>query len=134
VQIFLGCTDELTAKFISERAGETSINISSMAKQLGTYRISDYRETNSIGRRKLLTMDEVIRMPIDKALVIIRGQKVLQVDKYDYSNHPESKKLISCRASEYIPDRPEFEEKINNGGESTQNKTNYVPTDKNSFM
>jgi type IV secretion system protein VirD4 len=109
-QIFLGCTDELTAKFISDRSGEASINVSSKSRMLGTYRISDYtpeyRETSGIGRRKLLTMDEVLRIPIDKALVIIRGQKVLQVDKYDYSLHPESKKLIPCKASEYIPVRP----------------------------
>jgi len=107
VQLFLGCTDELTAKFISDRTGEASINVSSKAKQLGTWRISDYtpeyRETSGVGKRKLLTMDEVLRFPIDKALVIIRGQKVLQVDKFDYSNHPESKKLISCKASEYTP-------------------------------
>jgi type IV secretion system protein VirD4 len=110
VQLFLGCTDELTAKFISERTGEASIHVSSKAKMLGTWRISDYtpeyRETSGIGKRKLLTMDEVLRLPIDKALVIMRGQKVLQVDKYDYSNHPEAKKLIPCKASGYIPDRP----------------------------
>jgi type IV secretion system protein VirD4 len=108
VQLFLGCTDELTAKFISERTGEASITVSSRAKQLGTWRISDYtpeyRETSGVGKRKLLTMDEVLRFPIDKALVIIRGQKVLQVNKFDYSSHPEAKKLISCKASEYIPD------------------------------
>ena len=112
VQLFLGCTDELTAKFISDRSGEASINVSSKAKQLGTWRISDYtpeyRETSGVGKRKLLTMDEVLRIPIDKALVIIRGQKVLQVDKYDYSNHPEAEKLISCKASEYKPDRSDY--------------------------
>ena len=107
IQLFLGCTDELTAEYISSRSGETSINVSSKAKMLGTYRISDYtpeyRETSGIGKRKLLTMDEVLRLPINKALVIIRGQKILQVDKYDYSNHPEARKLIPCKASEYIP-------------------------------
>ena len=41
-----------------------------------------------MGRRKLMTMDEVLRMDTDKALVIIRGKKVLEVDKYDYSKHP----------------------------------------------
>jgi len=110
VQLFLGCTDELTAKFISDRTGEASIHVSSKAKMLGTWRISDYtpeyRETSGIGKRKLLTMDEVLRLPLDKALVIMRGQKVLQVDKYDYSNHPEAKKLQPCKASEYIPDHP----------------------------
>jgi len=50
-------------------------------------------------------MDEVLRLPIDKALVIIRGQKVLLVDKYDYSKHPEAKKLREVKASSYIPNR-----------------------------
>ena len=107
VQLFLGCTDELTASFISDRTGEVSVHVSSKAKQLGTWRISDYtpeyRETSGIGRRKLLTMDEVMRLPIDRALVILRGQKVLQLDKFDYSKHPEFKNLRPSKASEYVP-------------------------------
>ena len=104
----LGCTDELTAKFLSDRTGEVSVHVSSKAKQLGTWRISDYtpeyRETSGVGKRKLLTMDEVLRLPIDKALVIIRGQKVLQVDKFDYSLHPEARLLRPCKASAHIPE------------------------------
>ena len=107
VQLFLGCTDALTAQFISDRTGEASINVTSKAKQLGTWRISnytpEYRETSGVGRRKLMTMDEVLRMDTDKALVIIRGKKVLEVDKYDYSKHPESKKLRSSKAAAHIP-------------------------------
>ena len=107
VQLFLGCTDALTAQFISDRTGEASISVTSKAKQLGTWRISnytpEYRETSGVGRRKLMTMDEVLRMDTDKALVIIRGKKVLEVDKYDYSKHPESKKLRSSKAAAHIP-------------------------------
>jgi len=110
LQLFLGCTDELTATFISDRTGEASVQVLSKAKQLGTLRISDYtpeyRETSGVGRRKVLTMDEVLRLPIDKALVILRGQKVLQVQKYDYSEHPEAKKLRPAKASAYTPARP----------------------------
>ncbi len=106
-QLFLGCTDELTAQFISNRTGDVTIGVSSRAKQLGTWRISDYtpeyRETSSIGKRKLLTPDEVLRLPLDKALVILRGQKVLKVDKFDYTLHPEAKKLKPCKAVEHIP-------------------------------
>jgi type IV secretion system protein VirD4 len=133
---------------------------------LGTWRISDYtpeyRETSGVGKRKLLTMDEVLRLPIEKALVIIRGQKVLKVDKFDYSSHPESKKLISCKASEYIPNwKPsdtikEFDyspfakppEKSTNKKDKPQkppsgksdnktnnpNNTDYVSADKNSIL
>lgn len=106
-QLFLGCTDEMTAEFISKRSGEVSVAVSSKAKQLNTWRVSDYtpqyRETNSIGKRKLMTPDEVLRFPLDQALIILRGQKVLKVEKYDYTLHPESKKLISCRANDHVP-------------------------------
>ena len=107
IQLFLGATDALTADFISQRCGETSIMVTSHAKQLNTWRVSDYtpqyRETSGVGRRKLLTMDEVLRMDVDKALVILRGQKVLEVDKYDYSKHPEAKKLRASKAASHVP-------------------------------
>jgi type IV secretion system protein VirD4 len=107
ITLFLGCTDALTAQFISDRTGEASIAVTSRAKQLGTWRISnytpEYRETSGVGKRKLMTMDEVLRMDIDKALVILRGRKVLEVDKYDYSKHPEAKKLRASKAASHIP-------------------------------
>ena len=107
-QLFLGCTDELTAEFISSRTGLASVSVSSKSKQLGTWRISnytpEYRETSGVGKRPVLTPDEVLRLPIKQALVIIRGQKVLKVDKMDYSKHPESSKLRSCKASAHIPE------------------------------
>ena len=113
VQLFLGCTDALTAEFISDRTGEVSISVTSKAKQLGTWRVSnytpEYRETSGVGRRKLMTMDEVLRMDVDKALIIIRGKNVLEVDKYDYSKHPEAKKLRPSKAASHemcIRDRP----------------------------
>ena len=34
IQLFLGCVDELTAKYISDRSGEVSVNVQSRAKQL----------------------------------------------------------------------------------------------------
>ena len=105
--LFLGCTDPLTAEYISQRTGEASIAVTSQARQLGSWRISnytpEYRETSGVGRRRVLTMDEVLRLDVDRALVIVRGQKVLEVDKYDYSNHPEAKKLRPCKASEHVP-------------------------------
>lgn len=106
-QLFLGCTDEMTAEFISNRSGDVSIVVSTEAKQLNTWRVSDYtpeyRETHSIGKRKLMTPDEVLRLPLDQALIILRGQKVLKVGKYDHTLHPESKKLSLCRASDHVP-------------------------------
>ena len=108
VQLFLGCTDPLTAEFVSSRTGLASVAVSSKSKQLGTWRISnytpEYRETSGVEKRPVLTPDEVLRLPIDEALVIIRGKKTLKVDKMDYSKHPEYPLLRSCKASAHIPE------------------------------
>ena len=70
VQLFLGCTDPLTAEFVSSRTGLASVAVTSKAKQLGTWRISnytpEYRETSGVGKRPVLTPDEVLRLPIDE--------------------------------------------------------------------
>ena len=51
----------MTAEFISSRSGDVTVGVSSEAKQLNTWRVSDYspeyRKTQSIGKRKLLTPD-----------------------------------------------------------------------------
>lgn len=60
--------------------------------------------------RHLDTPDEVLRLPLDQALIIIRGKKVLQVDKMDYSKHPEAKYLRSCKASAHVPEWRRLEE------------------------
>lgn len=107
VQLFLGCTDPLTAEFVSSRTGLASVAVSSKSKQLGTWRISnytaDFRETSGVGKRPVLTPDEVLRLPLEEALIIIRGKKILKVDKMDYSLHPEYSKLRSCKASAHVP-------------------------------
>lgn len=124
VQIALGCTDEMTAKFLSDRTGEVTIGVQSTARQLSSWQVSnytsEYRETSGLGRRKLMTMDEILRMPLDQELVIIRGHNVLQCEKFDYSLHPDAQYLVKSRASEYvsawqmeekIPDPVPFEKK-----------------------
>lgn len=82
--------------------------VSSQSKQLGTWRIPNYtpefRETNGVGKRPVLTPDEVLRLQIDQVLVIIRVKKILKMDKMNYSKHPEYPKLRSCKASVHIPE------------------------------
>lgn len=106
-QICMGCSDAMTARFLSERTGEVTIGVQSTSKQLSSWQVStytpQYRQTSSVGRRQLMTMDEVLRMPVDEALVIIRGQNVLKLKKFDYTLHPEAGKLVKCRASDHIP-------------------------------
>ena len=148
IQLFLGCVDELTAKYISDRSGEVSVNVQSRAKQLNSMRISNYtpqyREMDGVGRRKLLTMDEVLRLPTEKELIIIRGKKLLKADKFDYTKHPEYKNLVPCKASAHTPDWSALPPKTYGGGIPTQRKKNgrkktpvpnkTIPIDKDIIM
>jgi type IV secretion system protein VirD4 len=106
--VFLGCTDMLTAEYFSNRAGVASVEVESEARELNTMHITNYtpnyRKTNSLGRRQLLTPDEVQRLPLDSELIFIRGMKPLRAKRFDYSNHPEYKKLRSEKAILHEPD------------------------------
>ena len=116
ISLFLGCNDMTTATYYSERSGDVTVGVSSIRKNLSTMRMSDYvpdySETSSVGKRKLLLPDEVLRFPLDQALVIIRGQKVLRVRKFDYSKHPEADRLILEKTEDYIPEWRRREEQL----------------------
>ena len=45
-----------------------------------------------------------MRLPTDEELVFIRGQKVYRAKRFDYSNHPDYKKLKSSKAILHEPD------------------------------
>ena len=149
VQLFLGCTDPMTAEFVSERTGLASVDVSSQSRQLGTMQISNYnsnyRETSGIGKRPVLTPDEVLRFPLDEALVMIRGKKTLRVKKMDYSKHPEYPYLRSCKASAYIPkwlendhnsdDEPKRHEYIRQKEKTKKSRpADIISVDKDSIM
>ena len=108
VQLFLGCTDPLTAQYVSDRTGLASVEVASQSRQLHTWRVSnytpDYRESSGVGKRPVLTPDEVLRLPLDEAIVMIRGRKVLKVEKFDYSEHPKARFLRAEKASAHIPE------------------------------
>ena len=107
IQLMLGCTDDVTANYFSARSGDMSIQVQStmMTKQSMALAqvIPQYRETQGHGRRKLLTPDEVLRLPPNEMLVVIRGQNILKLMKFDYTNHPMSTELIPVSIYDYNP-------------------------------
>lgn len=109
--LFLGCNDPKTAQFISDRAGEVTIKVGSSTlsknSKLSLLAKRGVRESEGEGKRKLLTVDEVMRTPIDECLIVFRSQNALRAYKYDYSNHPRSKEFIKT----YIRDYPSIFEK-----------------------
>lgn len=108
ISLFLGCNDMTTATYFSERSGDVTVGVASLKKNLNTMRMSnyvpEYSETSSVGKRKLLLPDEILRFPLDQELVIIRGQKVLRAKKLDYTRLPEAKKLVPEKAECHIPE------------------------------
>lgn len=48
-------------------------------------------------------MDEVLRLPVDQELIILRGQKVLKAEKFDYTLHPHAQLVTPVHAIDHIP-------------------------------
>lgn len=105
--LFLGCTDDITARMISDRAGDITVAYSTDAEVYSKIQLAkwspQYRESHSVGKRKLLTVDEVLRLPEDQELIILRGQKVLLAEKFDYTLHPHAQLLTPVYAIDHIP-------------------------------
>ncbi|WRS28459.1 type IV secretory system conjugative DNA transfer family protein [Oscillospiraceae bacterium MB08-C2-2] len=95
--LFLGCTDPLTAEFISDRTGEITIGVDTTMRQRSLFMPFDlepsYRQSEGAGRRMLLTPDEVLRLEPEKMLIILKGEQVLEAEKFDYTRNAESRKF-----------------------------------------
>ena len=65
--------------------------------------IPQYRQTQGQGKRRLLTPDEVLRLPNEELLVIIRGHNLLKLNKLDYTQLPMSKEIVRTSIMDYTP-------------------------------
>lgn len=105
--LFMGCTDDITARMISDRAGEITVAYSTDAEVYNKMQLAkwapQYRESHSVGKRKLLTVDEVLRLPVDQELIILRGQKILKAEKFDYTLHPHAQLVSPVHAIDHVP-------------------------------
>ena len=95
--LVLGCNDSVSAEYVSERSGEVTIYADTVMKQRNVFLPSilqpNFRHSEGTGRRKLMTMDEVLRMEPQNMLIMLRGRQILEVEKFDYTRNPESLKF-----------------------------------------
>ena len=113
-QIMLGATDDVTAEYFSARSGDMTVEVNSTMTTRQSIALAQvipqYRYTEGIGRRRVLTPDEVLRLPNDDLLIIIRGQKVLRAKKFDFTEHPYAKECertsIQNYHSDHVPVQP----------------------------
>jgi type IV secretion system protein VirD4 len=86
-QIYLGGNDNLTAKYISEKCGKVTIAIKNNQMPLTPLfspvysSTRPYSQTKSNTQRDLMLPDEVLRLPNEQCLVMLRGQKPLLLYK-----------------------------------------------------
>lgn len=63
LQLCMGVAEEYTAKIVSNRTGTVTKGVNSVGRQRSVFSVSDFvpdfRETRSVGKRPLLTPDEV---------------------------------------------------------------------------
>lgn len=126
-QLMLGCSDDVTAKYFSERSGDMSIEIETTMTRRKTITLAqiipEYRHNEGQGRRRLLTPDEVLRLPNEEMLCVIRGCNMLKLKKFDYTAHPYYAQIektsvfllhpkIDYGTGEILPEREEDEKKI----------------------
>ena len=106
-QVMLGVTEKEGAEFFSLRSGDSTVKVNSTMTVKRTITLAQmipqYRETDGLGRRRLLTPDEILRFPNDELLIILRGENVLRAKKFDYTNHPFAKYLMTSSIFDYRP-------------------------------
>lgn len=109
IKIFLGCTDMMTAEYISDVTGIATIEVESTNSTYDRQVMilnqqTDYHEVKSRGQRKVMNKDEVLRMKNTDELILLRCQKPILCQKFDYTLHPESKKFIKSSPADHIPE------------------------------
>ena len=85
--------------------------------------IPQYRQMDGQGKRKLLTPDEVLRLPNTQMLCVVRGCNVLILDKMDYTKHPYAKDIVRTSIMDYSPIAPS-DSVIETATESSSNTEN----------
>jgi len=104
----LGVTEQEGAEFFSVRSGDSTIKLNSTKIVKKTFTIAQmipqYQEMDSLGKRRLLTPDEILRFPNDELLIILRGENVLRAKKFDYTGHPYARKLVRSSIFDYNPE------------------------------
>lgn len=102
LRLCLGASDILTAQYFSDLVGISTVETESIRKEAGFEGNLNFGQKNiSTLKRNLLNADEILRIPKEKMLVVIRGNKPLLLDKMVYTEHPLAKHLQDSLINEY---------------------------------
>lgn len=104
-RIDMGITDVLTAEYFCDLIGVSTVETTSIRKSNSIEGDTiEYGQKNiSKQQRNLLNVDEILRIPSNKLILNLRGNKPLQLDKMIYTEHILASKLKSSSINEYNP-------------------------------
>lgn len=108
-QIFLGCNDQMTAKYISDKCGMVTIRTTTAQIPMQPLFSPVYNSTRPYSQsrmnaqRPLMYPDELMRLDNEKEIVLLRGQDPLMLYKIIPDELPAFQKLTPVRAMDYIP-------------------------------
>lgn len=110
--ICLGVNDLTSAKFISEKCGMTTIQVTNQQQpQTPLFsplqnNIRPYSMTRSNTQRALMQPDEVLRLDNRQCMVLLRGQLPMLLYKITPLEFADYSKLRAVSIRDYPPDRP----------------------------
>ena len=115
-QLFLGCNDQMTAEYISEKCGQVTIRTTNSTMPLQPLfspifnSTRPYSQSRSNTQRPLMLPDELLRLDNSQEIVLFRGHKPLQLYKITPEELPDFEKLRPVRIADYIPEWRRLEE------------------------
>lgn len=123
-RLFLGCTDLITAEFVSENLGVATVKDFGKAKQAGFKGIFDMGKImEKTTKRNLLNSDEILRFPQFEAILMIKGNNPLRLNKLDYTKHELAYLIKPKLVKEY---KPAWSKKYQDVDKSVDMLKNYM--------
>ncbi|OPJ59779.1 VirD4-like conjugal transfer protein, CD1115 family [Clostridium oryzae] len=94
----LGTTDIVTAEYVSKIMGDATVETIDNSIKNGRESIFDMGTTKiSSTKRELLSASEMLKLERHKAILLLRGQNPLMLEKMDYTKHPMAGEIKSVR-------------------------------------
>ena len=108
--LYLGCNDNTSAKYISEKCGKITIGVVNNQMPLTplfhpVYTTTrPYSQTRSNTQRDLMDLSEVLRLDERKCIALFNHRKPALLYKLTPEELPGYNELTSCRVTEYVPE------------------------------
>ena len=97
----LGTTDIVTAEYVSKIMGDATVETVAQTKKNGFEGIFDLGSSKiGAAKRELIAPSEILKMKYQNAILLLRGQSPLLLNKLDFSKHPMAKELHPQKITE----------------------------------